>query len=468
MLLGNTAGGYDLVSTSSLGIVSGGSSFGYPFPGNATGTQIAFNGGATFAGATTSAFEIANLASSTNLVVSSLGGAGTACVQADASGKLSSTGAACGTGSGAVNSVSNSDGTLTISPTTGAVVASLNPAHANAFTALQQFNAGASTTVLSARMAFFGGTATTTINSAGDLAVAGSTTLSGILNSLVSNVLASTTLSGNTLLTNATTTTFAIINVSGQLLKTLTNGAVVAAVANTDYTTPSALASAIAASYPFPGNATSTQIAFNGGATFTGATTTALAVTGSSTINTLNLSNALTVGNGGTGSTTLTGLLKGNGTGSLLTAAAGTDYQAPLLFTYPLSNTSNTVSLAFGTTTANTFSQLNTFNGGVTANVLTVGTSASIASTTLAGNTLLSFATTTNLAITNISGQLLKTLSNGAVVAAIAGTDYLTSATTFAYPFPSNATSTTLAFNGGFTTTGATSTGTFGFSRKPY
>jgi hypothetical protein len=44
-----------------------------------------------------------------------------------------------GSGSGAVSSVSNSDGSLTISPTTGAVVASLNLANANTWTALQTF-----------------------------------------------------------------------------------------------------------------------------------------------------------------------------------------------------------------------------------------------------------------------------------------------------------------------------------------
>lgn len=43
-------------------------------------------------------------------------------------------------GSGAA-SVSNSDGSLTISPTTGAVVASLALGHANTFTALQTFSA---------------------------------------------------------------------------------------------------------------------------------------------------------------------------------------------------------------------------------------------------------------------------------------------------------------------------------------
>jgi len=131
-----------------------------------------------------------------------------------------------------------------------------------------------------------------------------------------SATLASTTLTGNTLLANATTTNFAIANISSALLKTLSNGAVVAAVAGTDY-----LTSANTFAYPFPNNATTTQIAFNGGATFVGATTSALAVTGSSTINTLNLTNALTVANGGTGSTTLGGILTGNGAGALTAAS---------------------------------------------------------------------------------------------------------------------------------------------------
>ncbi len=47
---------------------------------------------------------------------------------------------ALGGGGGAVSSVSNSDTTLTISPTTGAVVASLNLAKANTWTGLQTFN----------------------------------------------------------------------------------------------------------------------------------------------------------------------------------------------------------------------------------------------------------------------------------------------------------------------------------------
>jgi hypothetical protein len=43
----------------------------------------------------------------------------------------------------------------------------------------------------------------------------------------------------------------------------------------------------------------------------------------------LTLTNALSVGNGGTGAITLTGVLKGNGTSAFTAATAGTDYVAP-------------------------------------------------------------------------------------------------------------------------------------------
>ena len=47
-----------------------------------------------------------------------------------------------GIGGSPVTSVSNADGSLTIAPISGAVVASLNPAHANTWTATQTYNAG--------------------------------------------------------------------------------------------------------------------------------------------------------------------------------------------------------------------------------------------------------------------------------------------------------------------------------------
>jgi|UPI000485B6B6 hypothetical protein len=48
---------------------------------------------------------------------------------------------------------------------------------------------------------------------------------------------------------------------------------------------------------------------------------------------TSNVSGTLAVANGGTGATTLTGLVKGSGTSALTAAVAGTDYQAPLTLT---------------------------------------------------------------------------------------------------------------------------------------
>jgi fibronectin-binding autotransporter adhesin len=343
--------------------------FAYPFPNNATSTLIAFTGGA----------------STTDFTISSLGGSGTTCVQADASGKLSSTGAACGSGSGAVNSVSNSDGTLTISPTTGAVVATLNLGHSNTFTVLQQFTGG-----------LFATDASTT---------------------------------------NATTTNFAITNITSALLKTLSNGAVVAAVANTDYTNPTGLATAIAAAYPFPGNATSTSIAFNGGiiGNLTGNASTAttlqtsrningLAFNGSSDItifaasSTL-LANSNTFSGNNVFTSTITGSISGN--------AATVTTNANL--TGVVTSVGNATS--FGSFTSATLASAVSDETGSGAAVF--GTNASLTGTTLAsttftGNLYAAGATTTNLAISNISSALLKTLSNGAVVAAVANVDYAT------------------------------------------
>src|SRR6185369_6885703 len=56
-----------------------------------------------------------------------------------------------------------------------AATISLNTGNANTWTALQQFNANASTTILSAYSAFIGGTATTTFTNAGFVGIASST-----------------------------------------------------------------------------------------------------------------------------------------------------------------------------------------------------------------------------------------------------------------------------------------------------
>jgi len=81
-----------------------------------------------------------------NALITSLASTGTTMVVASSTGLLGTQPIP----QNAVSSVSNSDGTLTISPITGAVIASLNLAHANTWTGGQTFSArtifGASTT----------------------------------------------------------------------------------------------------------------------------------------------------------------------------------------------------------------------------------------------------------------------------------------------------------------------------------
>ena len=76
----------------------------------------------------------------------------------------------------------------------------------------------------------------------------------------------------------------------------------------------------------------------------------------------------------------LTGLLKGTA-GVLSAATAGTDYENPLTFTYPLVRATNAVSLAFGTTTANSWSALQQFNAGASTTQLTTTGSTYLATT---------------------------------------------------------------------------------------
>ncbi|HEY6020790.1 MAG TPA: hypothetical protein VIY48_13110, partial [Candidatus Paceibacterota bacterium] len=77
-----------------------------------------------------------------------------------------------------------------------------------------------------------------------------------------------------------------------------------------------------------------------------------------------------------------------------------------------------------------------------------IGTTSPFARLSVVGNAFITGnATTTNLAITNITSSLLKTDASGNVIPAVLGTDYQN----FGYLFPSNATSTLIGFNGGLT-----------------
>src|SRR5262249_20354378 len=127
--------------------------------------------------------------------------------------------------------------------------------------------------------------------------------------------------------------------------------------------------------YPFPGDATSTRLSFNGGLATTFASTTGISASYASS--TSGFFGSLSIGS-------LNGILKATA-GAVSAAVAGTDYENPLSFGYPLVRTVNSISLAFGTTTANSWSAQQTF------------------ASLFATNASSTNATTTNLAVTSVA-----------------------------------------------------------------
>jgi len=130
------------------------------------------------------------------------------------------------------------------------------------------------------------------------------------------------------------------------------------------------------------------------------------AATAASTNLATSVSGTLAVANGGTGATTLTGLIKGTGTNAFTAAVAGTDYLAPNgsaanLTNFPTLNQNTTGNAATVTTNAN-------LNGDVTS----VGNTATVVK--INGTSLASLST----------GILKNTTSTGVPTIAVAGTDY--------------------------------------------
>jgi hypothetical protein len=130
------------------------------------------------------------------------------------------------------------------------------------------------------------------------------------------------------------------------------------------------------------------------------------AATSASTNLATSVTGTLAVANGGTGATTLTGLVKGAGTSAFTSAVAGTDYLAPngsaaSLTNFPTFNQNTTGNAATVTTNAN-------LNGDVTS----VGNSSTVVK--INGTSLASLST----------GILKNTTSTGVPTIAVAGTDY--------------------------------------------
>jgi hypothetical protein len=280
-------------------------------------------------------------------------------------------------------------------------------------------------------------------------------TLTGTLN--VSTLNATTTNYTNVIATlatttDATTTAFAITGTANAVLSTNGSGSVVpTTIGNGLNYSGNTLSTSFGTTTPnnwtalqqFQ-NASTSLLSVYGSTYFGGTATSSFATNGA-----LTLAQALAVGSGGTGSTTLTGLLKGNGTGSLLSAVAGTDYLAPssLSATYPLLYSANNLSLAFGTSTSNTWGGTQTYS-----NTPVLGSLSGLVGVN--NGALYQISTSSNFVTSLIAGS-------GISLSGSTGTVTVTS--TVGYPFPGNATSTQIAFNGGVTATNilATASSTF-------
>jgi hypothetical protein len=126
---------------------------------------------------------------------------------------------------------------------------------------------------------------------------------------------------------------------------------------------------------------------------------------------TTHVSGTLAVGNGGTGATTLTGIVKGNGTSAFTAATSGTDYSAgtSALATGILKSTTTTGALSIAV--AGDFPTLNQN---------TTGTAAGLSATLVVGSG--------GTGATTLTG-ILKGNGTSAFTAATAGTDYVAPAT---------------------------------------
>lgn len=385
--------------------------FGYPFPGNATSTNISFSGGLT---GTLTGSITGNAATVTNGVYTTTFN-GLFDNRLSASSSISS-----------ITTLPNLSlpytqlsGTPTIYPypfpggaTSSAVT--FNGGVVGNVTGNVTGSAGSVTNAVTFNNGGAGGSSGSTYNGASTLTVsyntigaqvAGTyvTSVSGTANQITSSGGTTPTLSlpnhvifpidyvasaGST--TNATTTNFAIVgsasNCGGTSALTTNSSGVVGCTAQPQGTVT---AVSVASSNGFAGSS-------SGGAT-----------------------PSLTL------STTITGLLKGNGT-AITAATPGTDYD---VFGYPFPSNATTSSLAFGGLTV-------TGIGAGTVNANGAGGLYTSATTTA------SCAGTTSCTAFTIFGPTPVTITGGG--------------DTFAYPFPNNATSTTLTFGGGLVSNGST------------
>ena len=163
---------------------------------------------------------------------------------------------------------------------------------------------------------------------------------------------------------------------------------------------------------------------------------------------TTHISGTLAVGNGGTGATTLTGVLKGNGTSAFTAATAGTDYAAPgstTTYTVVQNFAASGITLKGSSTGTTTFASANasatnytiTFPAS-TGTVLTTGATVTVA---LGGT-----------GATTLTG-VLKGNGTSPFTAATAGTDYAAPGATTTYTVVQNFAASGITLKGSSTGT---------------
>ncbi|MDO8584558.1 MAG: hypothetical protein Q7R85_00360, partial [bacterium] len=313
-------------------------------------------------------------------------------------------GSCVGSGSGAVSSVANSDGSLTISPTTGDVVASLNLNNANTWRALQQF-ANASTTQFTATssvyLATLGGSVGVATTSPGaTLGVQGNLLVSG--NVTAANVTATGTLTmGNLAVSGSSTIDGLYVRNATTTFATTTNQVITGSLlANT-------------------GSSTITNL------TTTNATATVLTVSSIASTSALVVSTGLTVNAAGTstfaGGVSAYGLASANG----LTISSG-DFLASsvlaILRYLGVSTTSPSATLAV---------QGNLLISGDITSVANITATGTLASANLAAtgsstidslyvrNATTTFATTTMLAVTDLASTSRLVVSSSSTLGTV-------------------------------------------------
>jgi hypothetical protein len=185
-----------------------------------------------------------------------------------------------------------------------------------------------------------------------------------------------------------------------------TYGQVLVGNANGTYTLTATSSLGITTPATAPGGASST-IQYNANGSFAGSNNFTFDGT-TATINALHLTNQLTVPYGGTGSTTLSGILKGNGTGSLLSAIGDTDYQKPI----SLTTTGSSGAATFSGDTLN----IPQYSGGTsytaTYPIMIAGSVISTVATSSLNLTTSSFASSNVSQWTNDSGYLTAALTS--------------------------------------------------------